>query len=277
MKSTKIALVQMQATFGNIDKNLSTLEKFINEAAAQQAEIICFPEMCIQGYSREIPDFLLQSIDGEAILFLKKLAQNKGITIIAGMAEKCLNKRPFITQVVIRPGQNIDYYRKTHLGNSEQPYYQAGNEIKTFSTEKTTIGIQICWDTHFPEMTTILSLRGAEVIFAPHASPTIVGDRKAIWLKYLAARAYDNSVFLAACNLVGDDGNGRQFCGGSMVIDPKGNVLAEDFEGKQSMLVVDLDCAQINAIRERKSSSMANSFFLANRRPEIYKDLLRIF
>lgn len=274
MENTKIALVQMQATFGDIRKNLSTMEGFIKEAALNEVDIICFPEMCIQGYGRQMPDHLLATLEGEAVSYLKELALKNNITILAGMAEKNQGQKPFITQVVVKPGQAIEYYRKTHLGTSEQSYYLAGNSIEHFITNKATIGIQICWDTHFPEVTTMLSLQGAEIIFTPHASPTIVGDRKAIWLKYLVARAYDNSVFVATCNLVGDDGKGHQFCGGSMIIDPKGNVLAEDFGGKQSMLVASLDCSQINSIRERKSSSMANSFFIANRRPEIYKDLI---
>lgn len=274
MKNIKIALVQMQATFGDIRKNLTTMEGFIREAALNEVDIICFPEMCIQGYSRQMPDHLQETLAGEAVCYLKKLALKNNMIILAGMAEKNQGNKPFITQVVIKPGQRVEYYRKTHLGTSEQPYYQAGSEIKHFITNKAAIGIQICWDTHFPEVTTMLSLQGAEIIFTPHASPTIVGDRKAIWLKYLAARAYDNSVFVATCNLVGDDANGRQFCGGSMIIDPKGNVLAEDFGGKPSMLVKVLDCSKINDIRERKSSSMANSFFLASRRPEIYKGLI---
>ncbi|GAB6180458.1 nitrilase family protein [Desulfotomaculum defluvii] len=271
MENTKIALVQMQATFGDIAKNLATMESFIREAALNEVDIICFPEMCIQGYAREMPEQLLVSLEGEVVSNLKKLAVDNNIIILAGMAEKNQGSKPFITHLVVKPDQNIEYYRKAHLGNSEQPYYQAGDRIKHFVTKKAVIGMQICWDTHFPEMTTILSLQGAEIVFTPHASPTIVGDRKAIWLKYLAARAYDNSVFVATCNLVGEDGNGHQFCGGTMVIDPKGNVIAEDFRGEQSMLVVTLDCSKINTIRKGKASSMANSFFLACRRPEIYK------
>jgi predicted amidohydrolase len=65
-----------------------------------------------------------------------------------------------------------------------------------FRARGLSFGIGLCWDWHFPEVATIYSLKGAEVLFAPHASPTIIGDRKEIWLRYLCARAYDNSVYL---------------------------------------------------------------------------------
>ena len=150
----------------------------------------------------------------------------------------------------------------------------AGDEFSVFSTGKARFGIQICWDLHFPEVTTVFSLKGAEIIFAPHASPSIVGDREGIWLKYLPARAYDNAVFVAACNLVGDGGNGQVFCGGAMVLDPKGNVIAGAFNGREELLVADLEPDLINTIRLRESDSMRNSFFLEGRRPKLYGELV---
>jgi predicted amidohydrolase len=89
-------------------------------------------------------------------------------------------------------------------------------------------------------------------------------------MKYMAARAYDNSVFVAAVNLVGGDGAGSQFCGGALVLDPKGNPVAEKFDGLEGMLVADLDASLSNTVRLKKSKSMRDSFFLDCRRPELY-------
>jgi predicted amidohydrolase len=90
----------------------------------------------------------------------------------------------------------------------------------------------------------------------------------------MIARAYDNAVYLAACNLVGEDGTGHSFCGGALVIDPKGNIIAESFDNRENMLVVDLEPEMINLIRRGESRSMRHSFYLAGRRPELYTDLV---
>ncbi len=275
MKETRIALVQMLSEIGMVEKNLRKIEKFIQEAAYMKVDMICFPELCVQGYNREKSSLTAEKIPGEISEAIQKMAQKGGMTVLVGIAEKSDTAKPFITHLVACPDGSLQKYRKTHLGKSEAPYFTPGDEFIVFSGEKTNFSVQICWDLHFPEMTTILSLRGAEVIFAPHASPTIVGDRKEIWLKYLSARAYDNAVFIAACNLVGQCGVGQSFCGGAMVIDPKGNVAAEAFNGKEELLVVDLDPELINTIRSKQARSMRNSFYLDCRRPELYGDLVK--
>ncbi|CCO06963.1 nitrilase family protein [Desulforamulus hydrothermalis] len=276
MLDTRIGLVQMQAKVGRLNDNLAVMGRFVEEAAAQAVDIICFPEMCLQGYHREKAGEFAQDITSSAfVTSLEQMAKLNNITVIAGMAERNGEAKPFITQIVVYPDGTVDKYRKTHLGKSEQPYFSAGDDIKVFATAKAKFGIQICWDTHFPELATILSLRGCEIIFAPHASPSFVGDRRDIWLKYLPARAYDNTVFIGACNLVGEDGQGRIFCGGALILDPKGNIVAEDFRGEASLLVADLAGSKINTIRQQQAGSMANSFYLRARRPELYQELVK--
>lgn len=274
MLQTRIALVQMESKFGDIDHNLQKIEHFTRKASAQKVDIICFPELCLQGYSRDKSGPTAEPIPGPSSNRVTYMAREHGLIIMVGMAENSGTNNPYITHLVAYPDGKISRYRKTHLGSSEKPYFTPGNELTVFNSEKATLGVEICWDLHFPEVTTILSLKGAEIIFAPHASPTIVGDRREIWLKYLTARAYDNAVFLAACNLVGEDGTGHNFCGGMLVIDPKGNIIAESFEQQEGMLVADLNAEVINLIRQGDSPSMRHSFYLAGRRPELYKDLL---
>jgi len=275
MKETRVALVQMQAKTGLVDENMKKIEWFTNEAARQEVDIICFPELCVQGYNREMARLIAASIPGEISGAVGRMARQAGLTVLVGVAERSKTGEPYITHLVAFPDGSIQKYRKTHLGKSEIPYFTPGDEFVVLSCATARFSIQICWDLHFPEMSTILSLRGAEIIFAPHASPTIVGDRRDIWLKYLSARAYDNAVFVAACNLVGDSGHGGSFCGGAMVIDPKGNVMAEAFNGREEMLVVDLDPTLLNTIRNKEAKTMRNSFYLAGRRPELYGDLVK--
>lgn len=271
MQKTKIALVQMQSQTGDIQQNMDTIIHFTNAASAQNVHMICFPELCIPGYHRTLSPTLAEPIPGRSTQILRQLAVNKKIAILAGLAEQSDTEKPYITQVLALPNGKIETYRKTHLGKSEKPYFTPGEQLPVFATPQATLGLQICWDLHFPEVTAILALQGAEIIFAPHASPAIVGDRRSIWLKYLGARAYDNTVFVAACNLVGDDGKGQSFCGGLLVLDPKGNPLAEDFQGKESILVLELDPSPLHTIKSKEAKSMRNSYYLESRRPELYQ------
>lgn len=274
MEKTRLALVQMQSEQGNLEKNIEKIEGYLARAGEQGVDIICFPEMCLQGYSRDKSHLTSVPVPGEITGRLGVAARQEGVAALVGLAESQAGGKPFITQLVVFPDGSVETYRKTHLGKSEKPFFTAGDDLPVFSAGKARFGIEICWDMHFPEVSAILSLKGAEIIFAPHASPVIVGDRRGIWMKYMAARAYDNSVFVAACNLVGEDGAGQQFCGGAIVIDPKGNPVAESFGCGEGMLVADLDPELINTIRMRKSKSMRDSFYLDSRRPELYGPLV---
>jgi len=275
MQKTRIALVQMESLINCREKNLAKLKKYVEIAASNKAHIICFPETSIHGYSKNLYKKNKEPLD-EISTLLKKWANIYSICILAGLAEEAHNKKPYITHLVVQPDAEIGVYRKTHLGKSEKSYFSEGSDMPVFKTPTATIGIQICWDLHFPEVSTIMSLKGAEIIFAPHASPTIVGDRKDIWLKYLTARSYDNSVFLAACNLIGENGDGQSFCGGALVIDPKGKLIADDFNNKEGILFADLNPELINRIRKKNSKSMRDSFYLESRKPELYKELLQL-
>lgn len=274
MQDTRIAVVQMQSHIGKVRENLDKIEFFVDQAVKKQVDVICFPELSVQGYSRAKAQFTAEPISGESAGFIRQLAQESGIVVLVGMAESQEQGKPFITQLVALPDGNLKKYRKTHLGKSEEQFFASGDCFPVFDFGKARFGVQICWDLHFPEMTAILSLNGCEIVFAPHASPSIIGDRRDIWLKYLSARAYDNSVFLAACNLIGDNNDNQTFCGGALVVDPKGTVIAEAFNDREEMLIADLDAGLINTIRQKERTSMRNSFFLTARRPELYGDLL---
>lgn len=273
MQDLTIGLVQMTAGFGQIEENLRKITNFSLQAAEHKVDILCFPEMCIHGYRRGVPPQCPLEIPGVWMSNLRQIAESHQMIIAVGLAENNPAGNPYITQLLFFPDGSWDVYRKTHLGQSEESYYTAGESLPVYKSAKGKFAVQICWDTHFPEISIIQSLKGAEIIFAPHASPSIVGDRKEIWTKYLTARAYDNSVFLAACNLVGED-NGHSYSGGALVFDPKGNIIAEDFSQREGLLCVTLESSLINTIRQKERRSMRHSFYLAGRRPELYRDLL---
>lgn len=274
MKDTKIALVQMESVVGERQRNLKKIEHYIKEAYKNKVDIICFPEAAIDGYSKEV-----YYAKDEEISELKKIfttwAVDHSITILVGFIEGNCTDKPYITHLIATPDGKIDFYRKSHLGKSEIEHFSSGNELPVFKTPTSTIGIQICWETHLPEISRVMALKGADIIFTPFASPVKTGDRRDIWLKYLAARAYDNTVFVAACNLIGPNGKGTTFGGGLLALDPKGNLIEEDFNGEESILFVELDSELINNIRNQDNNSMKFTYYMNHRRPELYKEICK--
>jgi len=273
MKDTRIALVQMQAETGNVQGNLEKIAGFVAAAADKKVHFICFPELCITGYTNKKGLLKPEPVPGPSAEYLSELARRYQMVVMAGIPEASPVDRPFISQLAAFPDGKVGVYRKTHLGKSETAAFSPGDEIPVFTGETARFGIGICWDMHFPELCTMLALEGAEIIFAPHASPRVMGNRRESWLKYLTARAYDNGVYVAACNLVGSDGGDKEFCGGALVLDPRGNIVAESFSGKEDLLVADLDPDPVNNMRQKERKVMSDSLYLDFRRPELYHKL----
>ncbi|MBO8168703.1 MAG: nitrilase [Thermoanaerobacteraceae bacterium] len=275
MKPLGIAVVQMQAKVMRVEENLAKIETYSRIAQKKNVNIICFPELSITGYSRERARQMAEPVPGQSSTAISGLAQQLGMTILAGLVEENRSGKPFITHIVAYPDGKIHKYRKTHLGQYEKEYFSQGDRLPVFKGDGVVFGVQLCWEMHFPEISTILALNGCEIIFAPHASPVAGKARRLVWQKYLNARAYDNSVYVAACNLVGYDGEKQTFGGGSVIIDPKGNVITECYNDREIMLVAHLDPRRFNAIRTKRKETMKNSFYLSARRPELYQDLLK--
>lgn len=272
MKKTKIGLVQMDSLLGDVEGNLEKIELFLKDAHKNEVDIICFPEASITGYSKTArPVTILEKSD----LFdlFKNWSREYSMIILAGFIEENPNGMPYIAHLIADPSRQLELYRKSHLGESELDYFSPGDSLPVFKTDKASIGIQICWETHFPEISRVMALEGVDIIFTPFASPIAGQRRKDIWMKYLAARAYDNNVFIAASNLINTREEGTKFGGGLLVLDPKGNILAENFEDEEAILYVDLDPELINKIRDRESTSMKYRYYMDYRRPELYGEI----
>lgn len=270
MEDITIGLVQMQSLVGEIGHNLEKIADFAAQAAQKHADIVCFPELSITGYDVQRSGDFAQPLEGECTKCLLEIAQQNQLTILAGLAEAAPQDKPYITYLIAQPTGKLSAYRKTHLGAIEKRCFQAGNAFLVEALPKAQIAPALCWEMHFPEIALTLALQGTEIIFAPHASPSIVGDRRELWMRYMPARAYDNSAFVAVCNLIGDNGLGVQFGGGLLILDPKGRVLAEDFSGQESLLLAKLPAEEINRIRHQKRTTMRDTFYLQDRRPELY-------
>lgn len=276
-KDCRIGLVQMESIVGETERNSQIITHLAEVARKQEISLLCFPECALDGYSPHDAAEIGNTLDSKWINRLKECSEDLGMTLLVGMVEQRTDHhRPYISHVILSPGKEPEVYRKVHLGRSELEYFTSGDRFPIFTAHGTSFAVGICWDWHFPEMAAIYSLKGAEILFAPHASPIVAGDRKEIWSRYLGARAYDNSVYLGACNLIGSNGKSKEFSGGALVIGPKGDLFDQTQMGNEGILAATLSADRINLIRRPERSSMRDSFFLADRRKELYHELIEL-
>jgi len=271
MQDIRVAAVIMRSVVGKTQDNISRMESFVQQAADQGANVVCFPEMSITGYStRETIRKYAEPIPGPSTEAVARIARENHIVVLAGLLEMIEGNSLTISQIVVSPDGLMGIYRKLHLGPPEQDLYKPGDELPIFRYRGVAFGIELCYDAHFPELSTLLALKGAEVLFVPYASPRGSPEEKYnSWLRYLSARAYDNSVFVVTCNQVGDSGAGLTFPGVAFIFDPKGQVVAEKKGEDEGMIVADLRSEDFTYVRSHRMR-----FFLPQRRPELYGELV---
>jgi len=267
MKDIRIAAITCEAIVGEIDQNLATTVEWTRKAKAAGAELVCFPELNITGYcNRSEMAEIAQPIPGPASQKLSRLVKDEKIVVLAGMAEHNPEGMPFASHCVFTPDGRVQTYRKVHTAPPEKKTYTPGDAIPVFTINTTTFGIQLCYDAHFPELSAAMTNEGAEILFIPHASPRGNGEEKHhSWMRHLTARSFDNSVFVVACNQIGDNCNGLSFPGNAMAISPSGELLAKDTSPMASMLLVELKATELEAVRNHPMRH-----FFPNRRPDIY-------
>jgi len=271
MENIRIAAVMLQSPVGRLDDNLAAVVAWTRRARQAGARLVCFPEMALTGYSTQgsLADHVMSS-DGPVADTLQQLAEREAITILVGTAESAPAGRVYAAHWVVRPGAPIAVYRKTHIAPPEAQALAPGDRVPIFEDGTLRFGIQLCYDAHFPELSAHMACQGADVIFFPHASPRgSPAEKLQSWMRHLTARAFDNGVFVVACNQAGENGEGLSFPAVAVVIGPSGDVLGQDISGGEGLLVADLDASRLDHVRGHRMRH-----FLPNRRPGLYRRLL---
>ncbi len=268
----KIAVVCMNSPLGEIEQNLERMETFVQEAGTKGADLICFPELSITGYRLENPTHIYDGWQPEKVLErVEEMARRHGLVLLAGMVEPSDGAKPYISQVVAGPDGLLGIYRKTHLSPNERATYRAGQKIEVFSLKGTHFGVQLCYESHFPEISTVMALKGAEVLFIPHASPRgTPAEKTESWLRHLPSRAFDNGLYVVAYNQVGNNGNGFLFPGVAVALNPAGRVMNCYSDYEEKMMMVQLTGEELEEVRKHRMK-----YFLPNRRPELYHEINR--
>ncbi len=265
----KAALTQFPCKIGNKRYNMGKMKEYVKKAQIQEADIIIFPEMSLTGYTmRDLTYELAEEIPGKSTAMIEELAEEYNLHIIFGMPERSQKGEAILynTAVLIGPNGYIGKYRKMHLPThsvfEEKRYFRLGYHIPIFQTEIGPIGMMICYDVFFPEVSRALRLQGAKLIVCISASPAV---RKKFFETLTMARAIENTCYLAYVNLVGIE-NGLQFWGGSRLIGPSGHLIARLKYDEEDFTIGDFDYKDLKPVEAFVPT-------LRDLRPELYQSL----
>ncbi|MGD8880240.1 MAG: nitrilase-related carbon-nitrogen hydrolase [Desulfobacterales bacterium] len=267
MKDIRIAAIIMNCPVGRIKDNLDHMASWVAVAKKGGTDLICFPEMNVTGYStlNAIKGFA-ETVPGAISQSVLAMARKFKMAILYGLAEADADGRVFASHLVVTPEGLAGTYRKIHIAPPEINVFSAGNTIPSFEIKGVKFGIQLCYDVHFPELSTHMATQGADVIFMPHASPRGTPTEKFnSWMRHLPARAFDNSLYVVACNQTGDNQAGLDFPGLAVILDPAGRIVGKDIDGKENIIIADLKAEKLAAVRGHRMR-----YFLPNRRPDLY-------
>ena len=263
----RIAAVILNCPVGRIGDNLDRMAGWVEAAKKEGAQLVCFPEMNVTGYStRANIQNLAERVPGTISESVAAMAKEFDIAILAGLAEADLAGRVFASHLVATDQGLAGIYRKVHIAPPESQIFTAGDAIPLFDINGFKLGIQLCYDAHFPELSTRMATDGADAIFMPHASPRgTPAEKFNSWMRHLSARAFDNGLYVIACNQTGNNQNELNFPGLAVVLDPAGHILKKDIGGIQNLIVADLNAGDLEEIRGHRMR-----YFLPNRRPDLY-------
>ena len=278
----RLAIVQMSCT-DVLEENLAKAESFVRQAAGEGANVILLQELFENLYFPQLEREELFALAHPVathpfIERFSKLAHELGVVLPISFFEHAGQAYFNSLAMIDAGGEVLGVYRKSHIpdgpGYEEKFYFNPGDTgFKTWRTRYGAIGVGICWDQWFPETARVMALKGADLLLYPTAigsEPDEVGglDTRDMWQRAMIGHAVSNSVYLAAANRVGVEGDAK-FYGSSFIADFTGTKLSEADRSRETVLYADLDLAAARRFR-------AGFGFFRDRRPDLYGPLLTL-
>jgi 5-aminopentanamidase len=270
--AVRVACCQLRPRFGDTAGNRALARAAIRTAAAAGATLVVLPELCTTGYrfaSADEARRLAQPAAGGALDDWAEEADRAGVVVVAGFAEIDADRALYSSAAVADGAGVVAVYRKAHLWDSERALFAPGDAAApVVETRIGRVGVAVCYDLFFPELTRSLALRGADVIAVPTNSPgtaDATDARDHVGVAIARAAAHVNRVFVAVCDRAGEE-RGQRFVGRSAIVDPDGRLLAGPPGDRDCTLVASCDLA---AARDKRFPGTPNDAF-GDRRPDVY-------
>lgn len=264
----KIGFLQLRPQFGRVKENVRSAKSMLS--GITDATLV-LPELFNTGYLfrnvEEVRDLAESAANGFTVTELKKAAVAQRLNLVFGMAE-AKGGKVYNSSVLITARGKIHSYQKVHLFDREKLFFQPGTRaFAPIAVDEGKLGMMVCFDWFFPEVTRILALGGAQVIC--HPSNLVLP-----WCQdAMKTRCIENRVFAITANRIGTEKRGTHqltFTGKSQIVNPRGEILVSAGERSESLKIVEIDPAE--ALDKHVTP---NNDLFKDRRPTLYKPLLR--
>ncbi len=269
--TVKVAAAQFDPHLGDAAYNVARMRAMLGECARAGASLVVFPECAVTGYNFAALDdarAVAQPLDGPAIAALAQSCREADVHCVAGTLRLGGDGSVYNTAVLIGPGGVIGAYDKAHLPLCGVDKFSAHGDtgFRVFETPLGCIGMLICYDLRFPEAARALALRGADIIALPTNWPTGAETAPEFMAR---ARAFENRVFVIACNRVGVE-RSAAYIGRSCIVAPSGRHLADAAPAGEQIIYAGIDVAEARRKRLVVSPGEFEMDFINDRRPELY-------
>lgn len=260
----RVGLIQYEPRFGEAAANLEKVSGMISE---MDADIVVLPELCFTGYtftSRDEARSLAEAPgDGFISKHMRSLSTERDVGIVYGFAERD-GDRLYNSCAFVRPDGAFDVYRKLHLYYYEKEWFDPGDkQLEIIEFRGCRVGMMICFDWFFPEVTRTLALLGAHLIC--HPSNLVMSYCQ----NSMITRCLENSVFAVTANRIGRETRGEfdfTFSGASQIVSNKGEILYRASIDKEAHGIADINFRA----SESKAVNSKNDLWL-DRRPGFYR------
>lgn len=268
----KVLCIQTHPILFQKEENLNHMEELLRNAmqAYPDTQLVIFPELAVSGYQcgsrfSELAELVKE--DSPSVGRMASLAREYGVFIIFGMPEKdpCYPQILYNAQILLDDhGALVGKYHKVHLFDSEKQWFTPGDSFLVFDTRIGRIGLFICYDAFFPEVARILAIQGVDLLVnCTNWEKPYAYDMDMV----MAARALENTVYLACCNRIGQDLT-LGFFGHSRILDPMGHTLTSLDEETEGFIYAELDYDKANQMKKDYYT------MLEERQPKLYRKLV---
>jgi predicted amidohydrolase len=203
MQKITVAAISTRNLIGQPEAALANMRLWAEKAAVQGAELILFPELNVSGYiQNEIAQKYAEPIPGPSTEKAIRLADEMNVTLACGLVEREGN-RYYCTHLLVNGNGLIGKQRKIHTPAQEQPFWVCGSSIDVFDIGKAKVGITVCRDSFFDEMTRTLYFKGAEIVLMPFGYYNVPRSqylKETIHGMSLVKACWTNGYYAVLCN-----------------------------------------------------------------------------